>query len=95
MRLKILPEICWEKTTKSGKKQIVNLRDRLFALDIHSVDHLAQQKIILQYTGSCRNDGTKLSPENVVYMLEQFAQTEIQLLQVHRQQLILETNTHP
>ena len=82
-------EIAWEKTTKSGKKQVVNLRDRLFALDIKSVDSSNPAKITLQYTGSCRNDGTKLSPENVVYMLEQFAQKEIQLLQVHRQQLIL------
>ena len=84
------PEICWEKTTKSGKKQIVNLCARLFDLQIHSADRLPQQKITLKYIGSCRNDGTKLSPEQVVYMLEYVAQEELQLIQVHRQQLILE-----
>ncbi|MDJ0688480.1 MAG: TIGR03960 family B12-binding radical SAM protein [Xenococcaceae cyanobacterium MO_188.B32] len=83
------PEICWEKTTKSGKKQIVNLCDRLFDLQINSADRLLRHQITLQYIGSCRNDGTKLSPEQVIYMLEQFARVEIQLLQVHRQQLIL------
>ncbi len=82
-------EICWEKTTKSGKKQVVNLCDRLFDLQICSTNNTVQPKITLKYIGSCRNDGTKLSPEQVVYMLEQFALAEIQLLQVHRQQLIL------
>ncbi|MDJ0632059.1 MAG: TIGR03960 family B12-binding radical SAM protein [Xenococcaceae cyanobacterium MO_188.B29] len=87
--VKNTPEISWEKTTKSGKKQIVNLRDRLFDLKIESSDNLPENAIILKYTGSCRNDGTKLAPEQIIYMLEQFAQVEIQLLQVHRQQLIL------
>ncbi|MGK7936483.1 MAG: TIGR03960 family B12-binding radical SAM protein [Xenococcaceae cyanobacterium] len=87
--VKNTPEISWEKTTKSGKKQIVNLRDRLFDLKIESSANLPAHEITLQYTGSCRNDGTKLAPEQIIYMLEQFAQVEIQLLQVHRQQLIL------
>ena len=87
--VKNTPEISWEKTTKSGKKQIVNLRDRLFDLKIKSADNLPANEMTLQYIGSCRNDGTKLAPEQIIYMLEQFAQVEIQLLQVHRQQLIL------
>ena len=87
--VKNTPEISWEKTTKSGKKQIVNLRARLFDLTIESSANLPAHEITLQYIGSCRNDGTKLAPEQIIYMLEQFAQVEIQLLQVHRQQLIL------
>ncbi|MGK7950793.1 MAG: TIGR03960 family B12-binding radical SAM protein [Xenococcaceae cyanobacterium] len=87
------PEINWEKTTKSGKKQIVNLVDRLFALKLKSIDNSLPSEITLQYIGSCRNDGTKLTPEQVIYMLEKFAPEEIQLLQVHRQQLILDSNT--
>lgn len=86
------PEINWEKTTKSGKKQIVNLGDRLFALKLKSINNLLPSVITLQYIGSCRNDGTKLTPEQVIYMLEKFAPEEIQLLQVHRQQLILDSN---
>ena len=79
-------------TTKSGKKQIVNLVDRLFALKLKSIDNSLPSEITLQYIGSCRNDGTKLTPEQVIYMLEKFAPEEIQLLQVPRQQLILDSN---
>jgi radical SAM family uncharacterized protein/radical SAM-linked protein len=82
-------EILWSKTTKSGKKQEINLRDRLFSLSLESIPDTAPQTVILRFTGSCRNDGTNLSPDNLVYMLEQVANIECQLLQVHRQQLIL------
>jgi radical SAM family uncharacterized protein/radical SAM-linked protein len=79
--------ILWEKITKSRKKQVVNLRDYLFALNLVSVeDEIAQ----LHFIGSCRNDGTKLSPDNLIYMLEKISDREFQLLQVHRQQLILD-----
>ncbi len=80
------PEIAWEKFTKSGKKQVVNLRDRLFSLSLESDSDLTA---VIHFTGSCRNDGTNLSPDNLVYMLEQVARIEVQLLSVHRQQLIL------
>jgi radical SAM-linked protein len=80
-------EILWEKTTKSRKKQVVNLRERLFALNLVSVEGEIAE---LRFIGSCRNDGTKLSPENLIYMLETNENREFQLLQVHRQQLILE-----
>ncbi|BAZ43613.1 radical SAM domain-containing protein [Chondrocystis sp. NIES-4102] len=84
-------EILWEKTTKSGKKQQINLRDRLFSLSLESILETPPQTAKLRFTGSCRNDGTNLSPDNLVYMLEHVAQVECQLLQIHRQQLILET----
>ncbi len=80
-------EIWWEKTTKSGKKQQVNLRDRLFELEIAST--LSDDTLVLRYVGSCRNDGTKLSPDNIIYMLEKVAHQEFQLLNVHRQRLVL------
>ena len=79
-------EILWEKFTKSGKKQVINLRDRLFSLSLESEEG---NKAVIRFTGSCRNDGTNLSPDNLVYMLEQVAKIELQLLNVHRQQLIL------
>ncbi|MBE9045331.1 TIGR03960 family B12-binding radical SAM protein [Pleurocapsales cyanobacterium LEGE 10410] len=79
-------EILWEKFTKSGKKQEINLCDRLFALSLESIEG---NKAVIRFTGSCRNDGTNLSPDNLIYMLEKVANTEFQLLQVHRQQLIL------
>jgi radical SAM family uncharacterized protein/radical SAM-linked protein len=80
------PEILWEKFTKSGNKKQINLRDRLFSLSLESAQ--ANQAVI-RFTGSCRNDGTNLSPDNLVYMLEQISKVEMQLLHVHRQQLIL------
>ena len=79
-------EILWEKFTKSGNKQIINLRDRLFTLDLESEEN---NTAVIRFTGSCRNDGTNLSPDNLVYMLEQISKVEVQLLNVHRQQLIL------
>jgi radical SAM-linked protein len=53
-----LKEITWEKTTKSGKKTTVNLRDRLFELTLELQENSTEQSIALRYVGSCRNDGT-------------------------------------
>jgi len=80
------PEILWEKFTKSGNKKQINLRDRLFSLSLESAQDI---QAVIRFTGSCRNDGTNLSPDNLVYMLEQISKVEMQLLHVHRQQLIL------
>ncbi|MGV2826854.1 TIGR03960 family B12-binding radical SAM protein [Myxosarcina sp. GI1(2024)] len=79
-------EIFWEKTTKSGKKQQINLRDRLFTLSLESD---RSNSAVLRFIGSCRNDGTNLSPENLAYMLERVTHKEFQILKVHRQKLIL------
>ena len=94
-------ETIWqEHTTKSGKVKQVNLRDRLFHLEL--IEDIAPHPLpaqslaapmpnpaILRYVGSCRNDGDLLRPEQVVYMLEQAAQREFCLLHTHRSQLIL------
>jgi radical SAM family uncharacterized protein/radical SAM-linked protein len=80
-------EILWEKTTKRGKKQQVNLCDRLLALDVDRI--LSDRSVVLSYLGSCRNDGTKISPDNVIYMLEKTTGQEFELLHIHRQKLIL------
>ena len=79
--------IWWEHTTKTGKTQTVDLRDRLFDLRVDGLVHDAA--IALRYTGSCRNDGTLLRPDHVVYMLEQVSNCELQLLKIHRDRLIL------
>ena len=90
-------EIIWEKTTKSGKKQQVNLRDRLDLLEVvspetrelpFSIARPATQAI-LRYVGSCRNDGTALRPENVAYAIERVCGTDVRLLKIHREQLLL------
>ncbi|MBW4579444.1 MAG: TIGR03960 family B12-binding radical SAM protein [Tildeniella nuda ZEHNDER 1965/U140] len=79
----------FEHTTKAGKTQTVNLRDRLVRLTVEAAVNDAA--IALRYTGSCRNDGTLLRPDHVVFMLEQVSNRELQLLQVHRDRLLLAT----
>ncbi|MBL1179179.1 TIGR03960 family B12-binding radical SAM protein [Pantanalinema sp. GBBB05] len=74
-----------EHTTKSGKVQSINLRDRLFDLKLESVSPF----VTLRYIGSCRNDGTLLRPEQVLQMLEQVSKQPLQLLKTHRERLIL------
>ncbi|MBD0336009.1 MAG: DUF2344 domain-containing protein, partial [Cyanobacteria bacterium Co-bin13] len=93
-----LPEIWWEHKTKSGKLQQVNLCDRIHHLSLVAPEALAdlpQQsqpeagQQVVRYVGSCRNDGTLLRPEQVVYMLEHVAQVQLQLHHIHRSQLLL------
>ncbi|MEG4418179.1 TIGR03960 family B12-binding radical SAM protein [Microcoleus sp. LAD1_D5] len=85
-------------TTKSGKTQDVNLRDRLHKLELveqkpdsstSARSATSEGRAVLRFTGSCRSDGNLLKPEHIVFMLEQVSQQEIQLLQVERSQLIL------
>ncbi|MGL5806544.1 MAG: TIGR03936 family radical SAM-associated protein, partial [Xenococcaceae cyanobacterium] len=83
------PEIYWEKTTKSGKKQQVNLRDRLFELSINAIDNSNPKVVELRYLGSCCNDGTILQPDQLLFMLEKVAGCEFNLIKIHRQQIIL------
>ncbi len=90
--------IWWEQTTKSGTKQLVDLGDRLFELEIiaqrGSLPSLGEEEnsfVVLRYVGSCRNDGTQLRPEQVIFMLEQVAQSKFQLLHIHRNQLLLQS----
>ncbi|MBD2096675.1 TIGR03960 family B12-binding radical SAM protein [Trichocoleus sp. FACHB-591] len=80
--------IAWEQTTKSGKVQTINLRDRLFELALMPAHpELGEAATVLRFVGSCRNDGTLLKPEQVLYMLEQVSQKELRLLHTHRNQL--------
>ncbi len=105
-KIKGLDTFWWEQTTKSGKKQTVNLRDRLKELEViepHSLgfkpqgnrEHTGEQEdssVVLRILGSCQQDGNKLRPEHVIFMLEQVAQLEFQLGPIHRLRLILDTN---
>jgi radical SAM family uncharacterized protein/radical SAM-linked protein len=89
-----------EQTTKSGATRSVNLRDRLFELELIAptashllplavVQSLQESAVVLRYVGSCRNDGTLLRPEHVLQLLEKVTQQEFQLLHTHRNQLFL------
>ena len=65
----------------------MNLRDRLFELEFKT--SMPDNSVVLRFIESCRNDGTKLSPENIIYMLEKVTNCEFELLTFHRQKLIL------
>ncbi|BAY40354.1 radical SAM domain-containing protein [Nostoc sp. NIES-2111] len=84
-------EIFYEQITKSGKSQIVNLRSRLFDLELVSTyNSEAESTAVLCYVGSCRLDGVLLRPEQILSMLEAVAgKEEFHLLHIHRNQLIL------
>jgi radical SAM family uncharacterized protein/radical SAM-linked protein len=87
-------EIWFEQTTKSGKQKRVNLRERLFELDIledepDSLQPLPTASIRLRYLGSYLQDGTVLRPEHLVFMFEQVSGQEFQLHQIHRNRLCL------
>lgn len=84
-------EIWIEQTTKSGKTRAVNLRDRLFHLELIPPDcsSLLTSHLLLRYVGSCRNDGTLLRPDALLRMLEQAANQKLHLFKTHRTRLIL------
>jgi radical SAM family uncharacterized protein/radical SAM-linked protein len=80
-----------EHTTKSGKRKMINLRERLLELElIKPIIHEQRQEAVLRYVGTCRNDGHILRPEHVIYMLEQIGNTELHLQHIHRQNLLLQ-----
>ncbi|MBF2063382.1 MAG: TIGR03960 family B12-binding radical SAM protein [Calothrix sp. C42_A2020_038] len=91
--IKARPEIWWEQTTKSGKKQLINLRERLFDLELVESASTFDNVATLRYVGSCRNDGMLLRPEQILFMLEQVASVEYQLLHIHRISLGLQSET--
>jgi radical SAM family uncharacterized protein/radical SAM-linked protein len=92
--IKIKNEIWWERTTKSGNTQLINLRDRLFELEFLKLQTSQEQPeesaAILRYMGVYRQDGTMLRPEQILFMLEQVASTEFHLRHIHRNRLVLE-----
>lgn len=95
-------EILSEQTTKSGKTRLVNLRDRLFELELVATNTTKSESTsILRYLGSCRADGLVLRPEQILSMLEIVASKvhnteslcsdlgEFHLLHIHRNRLVL------
>ncbi|MBE9029368.1 TIGR03960 family B12-binding radical SAM protein [filamentous cyanobacterium LEGE 11480] len=88
-------DIMTNHTTKSGKTYPINLRERLYELEVLETD---TNQATVKYIGSCRNDGTMLRPQAVLDMFaqiagldsaEEAAQGKLHLGQVHRLQVIL------
>jgi radical SAM family uncharacterized protein/radical SAM-linked protein len=78
-------EIIQTQTTKSGKEREVNLRERLFELELLNIE---AQSVEIRYIGSCRNDGTMLRPEQMMFMLSQMAGISLELSRAVRLRLI-------
>ncbi|MDZ8140660.1 MAG: TIGR03936 family radical SAM-associated protein [Nostoc sp. DedQUE04] len=89
--IKAKEELWYEQTTKSGKSQLINLRDRLFELElVETHNSIAEcMSSVIRYLGSYRQDGLLLRPEQILFMLETVAGVEFQLLHIHRNRLIL------
>ncbi|MBN3993208.1 MAG: DUF2344 domain-containing protein [Nostoc sp. NMS2] len=88
--IKAKDELWYEHTTKSGKSQLINLRDRLFELElIETHKGIAESISVIRYVGSYRQDGFLLRPEQILFMLGTVASGEFQLLHIHRNRLIL------
>ncbi len=78
-------DIPFEQKTKSGKLKVVNLRDRLFELELLQTEPTGQ----IRYVGSCQNDGTILRPEHLIFMLEAVSGQSLELRGIHRDRLLL------
>ncbi|MCC5620008.1 TIGR03960 family B12-binding radical SAM protein [Nostoc sp. CHAB 5715] len=88
--IKAKDELWYEHTTKSGKSQLINLRDRLFELElVENYKSIAESISVIRYVGSYRQDGFLLRPEQILFMLGMVASGEFQLLHIHRNRLIL------
>ncbi|MEH1912670.1 TIGR03960 family B12-binding radical SAM protein [Nostoc sp.] len=89
--IKAKEELWYEQITKSGKSQLINLRDRLFELELVETYNSKAESIssVIRYLGSYRQDGLLLRPEQILFMLESVASVEFQLLHIHRNRLIL------
>jgi len=100
--IKAKKELWYEQTSKSGKSNLINLRDRLFELElVETYKSIAESISVMRYVGSYRQDGVLLRPEQILFMLEVVAGEiqsadlglsdlrEFQLLHIHRNRLIL------
>ncbi|MHC5613686.1 MAG: TIGR03960 family B12-binding radical SAM protein [Nostoc sp.] len=89
--IKAKEELWYEQTTKSGKSQLINLRDRLFELELVETPNSTAESMssVIRYLVSYRQDGLVLRPEQILFMLQTVANVEFQLLHIHRNRLIL------
>ncbi len=84
-------EIPYTQVSKSGKEQVVNLRDRLYQL---SLTDYTPTKMQITYTGICTIEQT-LKPDQVLWLLAQFTHADLTLLQTHRCALLFQQTPSP
>ncbi|MBD2136129.1 TIGR03960 family B12-binding radical SAM protein [Anabaena sp. FACHB-1237] len=100
--IKNAQEILTPHTTKSGKEQMINLRERLWEIELIKTTIVDGESIaVIRYLGSCRADGSILRPEQILLMFSRVSyqhsslrtpesemMTEFQMLHIHRQRLV-------
>jgi len=81
----------WNRAVRWAGQQLINLRDRLFEIDLVRVNHSeSESKAIWRYLGSCCPViGVILRPEQILSMLKVAEKAEFHLLHIHRQRLVL------
>jgi len=82
-------KILMQKTAKTGKKKMVNLRDNLEKISLNDNNFEESDTVKINYLGSAKNDGSLLTPDHVCYMLEQVSNEKINLVKAHRENIIL------
>jgi radical SAM-linked protein len=83
-------EIILTKATKSNKIKQINLSELLF--DLALAEFVDNYTVKLRFIGSCKNDGTLLHADQVIYMLKDVINLDFDLIHVHRERLILMDN---
>jgi len=73
------------KVSKSGRNQMLELRDRIFAINVTNPDPEFPK---IHFMGSCKPD-SNLKPEYVVYMMNKYLaeEDEVRLVKVHRESM--------
>jgi radical SAM family uncharacterized protein/radical SAM-linked protein len=93
-----LESLPWEKLSKSGRPQVIDLRSQLQDLtlidpegDELPVPQLQPQgqEAVVRWVGSCRNDGNLLRPDHLLWMLRQVGADSLEIRHSHRSRLFL------
>ena len=73
------------KVSKSGRNQMLELRDRIFAINVTNPDPEFPK---IHFMGSCKPD-SNLKPEYVAYMMNKYLseEDEVRLVKVHRESM--------
>jgi radical SAM-linked protein len=82
-------EIMMEKTAKTGKKKMVNLRENLHNISLLDSNFKESDTIKINYLGNAKNDGSLLTPDHVCFMLEQISGENLTIIKAHREKIIL------
>ncbi|WP_373479781.1 TIGR03960 family B12-binding radical SAM protein [Geminocystis sp.] len=82
-------EIIMEKTAKTGKKKMVNLRENLDKISLIDDNFQESDTVTINYLGSAKNDGSLLTPDQVCFMLEQISGENLSIIKAHREGIIL------